>query len=107
MTHNQRSGVARGYTQSYLGRRRLFRFQAEALRRLLGTTDLSSLPDMKGLRKLARSEADSAVLRQAGNAPIQVCQISALYELLVTFCIGPVVGQQLCGLCLYTSRVRF
>lgn len=72
MTQNQRSGVARGYTQSYLGRRRLFRFQSERLRRLLGTSDLTTLPDMKGLRQLARSEADSAVLRQAGNAPVQV-----------------------------------
>lgn len=72
MTQNQRSGVAHGYTQSYLGRRRLFTFEAKGLRDLFGTVDLDSLPDMKGLKSLAKSRTDAAVLRQAGNAPIQV-----------------------------------
>jgi DNA polymerase I-like protein with 3'-5' exonuclease and polymerase domains len=83
MTSCQRSAVARGYTSSVLGRRRLFNFSSPALRALRGSSDLAALPDMRGLGRLSNRE-DSEALRQAGNAPIQVrwaassfCKLSA------------------------------
>lgn len=71
MTTCQRSAVARGHTSSVLGRRRLYSFSSPALQALRGSRELAALPDMKGLGRLASRE-DAEVLRQAGNAPIQV-----------------------------------
>eukprot|EP00775_Hariotina_reticulata_P003591 gene3591-3856_t len=69
MTHSTRGAVAKGYTQSELGRRRLFRFQGGRLRQFFGQ-DLQQVPDLSGLKKLANRD-DAHVLRQAGNAPVQ------------------------------------
>jgi hypothetical protein len=83
MTSCQRSAVARGYTSSVLGRRRLFNFSSPALQALRGSSDLAALPDMRGLVRLSNRE-DSEALRQAGNAPIQVGRPAAgLPECLV------------------------
>jgi DNA polymerase-1 len=67
----QRSAVARGYTSSVLGRRRLFNFSSPALQALRGSKDLAALPDMRALARMSNRD-DAEVLRQAGNAPIQV-----------------------------------
>jgi DNA polymerase-1 len=72
MTACQRSAVARGYTSSILGRRRLFSFSSPALQALRGSRDLAALPDMRDMMRLSSNREDAEVLRQAGNAPIQV-----------------------------------
>jgi hypothetical protein len=81
MTSCQRNAVARGYTSSVLGRRRLFNFSSAALRALRGSSDLAALPDMRGLARLSNRD-DAEALRQAGNAPIQVSWLAASLTVL-------------------------
>lgn len=72
LTYCQQMAVAKGYVESIKGRRRRFTFKGGKLRALRGLTDVGSLPDAAGLRKLASSQEDAEMLRQATNAPLQV-----------------------------------
>lgn len=56
--------------------------QSEELRRLRGVQDLSQLPDMKELQRMA-SRDDAHVLLQATNAPIQSTSADAMKAALV------------------------
>ena len=71
MTSCYKSAILHGAVESMWGRRRTFQLTGH-LRELAGDTGALEGMDYEALRSSSKSKEDQYMLRQAGNAPLQV-----------------------------------